>query len=70
MKNSFLTLKKGEKVGRVENLGGKKRVYAFGHYMAYSAPWNQFKNTKLTVFYWQSMGHIDNWSKNDFIHQK
>ena len=66
----IFNIENGRKSGTCWKFGGKKRVYAFGHYMAYSAPWNQFKNTKLTVFYWQSMGCIDNWSKNDFIHPK
>ena len=66
----IFNIENGQKSGTCWKFGGKKRVYAFGHYMAYSAPWNQFKNTKLTVFYWQSMGHIDNWSKKQFYPPK
>ena len=42
----------------------------FALYMAYLVPRNHFKDTKLMVFYWTSMGHIDNWSKNNFSHKK
>ena len=50
--------------------GRKKCVYGFALYMAYLVPRNHFKKPKLMVFYWLFMGHIDNWSKNDFRHQK